>query len=90
MHTGMILLDLQKTFDILDHQVLLEKMKYFSFRTSVIKWSEYYLSNRNFLVCIDIFSSGAGTLKNGLPQGTILGALFFLLYVNGLLQSLYE
>ena len=54
MHTGMILVDLQKVFDTLDHGVLLEKMKYFGFRTSVIKWFESYLSSRKFLVCIDI------------------------------------
>ena len=53
MHTGMILVELQKAFDALDHEVLLEKMKYFGFRASVIKWFESYLSNRKFLVCID-------------------------------------
>ena len=55
MHTGIILVDLQKAFDTLDHGVLLEKMKYFGFRTFVIKWVESYLSNRKFLVCIDVF-----------------------------------
>ena len=38
MHIGMILVDLQKAFDTLDHGFLLEKMKYFGFRASVIKW----------------------------------------------------
>ena len=89
MHTCMILVDLQKAFDTLDHGVLLEKMKYFGFRTSVIKWFESYLSNRKFLVCIDVFSE-AGTLKYGVPQGSILGPLLFLLYVNDLPQSLSD
>ena len=62
MHTSMIIVDLQKAFGTLDHGVLLEKMKYFGVRTSVIKWFESYLSNRKFLVCIDVFSE-AGTLK---------------------------
>ena len=53
MHTGMILVDPQKAFDTLDHGVLLEKMKYFCFRASVIKWFETYPSNRKFLVYID-------------------------------------
>ena len=53
MHTGMILVDLQKAFDTLDHGVLLEKMKYFGFWASVIKWFESYISNRKFLACID-------------------------------------
>ena len=89
MHTVTILVDLQKAFDTLDHGVLLEKMKYFGFRTSVIKWFESYLSNRKFLVCIDVFSE-AGTLKYGVPQGSILGPLLFLLYVNDLPQSLSD
>ena len=89
MHAGMILVDLQKAFDSLDHGVLLEKMEYFGFRESVIKWFESYLSNRKFLVCIDVFSE-AGTLRYGVPQGSILGPLLFLLYVNDLPQSLSD
>ena len=90
MDTGMILVDLQKAFDTLDHGVLLEKMKYFGFRASVIKWFESYLSNRKFLVCIDNVFSEAGTLKYGVPQGSILGPLLFLLYVNDLPQLLSD
>ena len=90
MHTGMILVDLQKAFDTLDHGVLLEKMKYFGFRASVIKWFESYLSNRKFLVCIDNVFSEAGILKYGATQGSILGPLLFLLYVNDLPQLLSD
>ena len=64
-------------------------MKYFGFWASVIKWFESYLSNRKLLVCIDVFSE-AGTLKYGVPQGSILGPLLFLLYVNDLPQSLSD
>ena len=77
MHTGMILVDLQKVFDTLDHGVLLEKMKYFGFRKSVIKWFESYLSSRKFLVCIDNVFSKVGTLKYSVSQGSILGLLLF-------------
>ena len=55
MHTGMIVVDLQKAFDTLDHGVLLEKLKYFGFWASVIKWFESYISNRKFLACTDVF-----------------------------------
>ena len=67
MHTGMTLVDLQKAFNTLDHEVLLEKMKYFGFLTSVIKWFEFYLSNRKFFVCIGNVFSKAGALKYGVP-----------------------
>ena len=60
MHSVMILVDLQKAFDTLDHCVLLEKMKYFGFQIAVIEWFESYLSNRKCLVCTDVFSE-AGT-----------------------------
>ena len=50
---------------------------------------ESYLSNRKFLVCIDVFSE-ARTLKYGVPQGSILGLLLFLLYVNDIPQSLSD
>ena len=86
----MILLDLQKAFDTLDHRVLLEKTKCFGFRASVIKWFESYLSNRKFLVCIDNVFSEAGTLKYSVPQGSILGPLLFPLYVNDLSESLLD
>ena len=65
-------------------------MKYFAFRTSVIKWFESYSSNRKFLVCINNIFSEAGALKYGVPEGSILGPLLFLLYVNDLLQSLSD
>ena len=58
MRTDMILVDLQKAFDTLDHAVLLQKIKYFGFRTSEIKWFESYLSNKKFS-----FSHNMRTLK---------------------------
>ena len=77
MYTGMILVDLQKAFDTLDHGVLLEKMKHFGFRISLIKWFESYLSNRTFLVCIDNGFSEAAASKYGAPQSSTLGWLLF-------------
>ena len=85
----MILVDLPKALDTLQHGILLEKMKCFGFHTSLIKWSESYPSYRKCLVYIDCFYE-AETLKYGVLQGYILGLLLFLLYVNYLLHSLSE
>ena len=82
MLTCMILVDLQKAFDTLDHGVILEKIKYVGFRTSVIKWFEFYLWSRKFFFCIDNVFSETGTLKYGVPQSSIFGSFFFLLYVK--------
>ena len=71
----MILVD--QAFDTLDHGVLLEKMKHFGFRISLIKWLESYPSNRKFLVCIDNGFSEAATSKYGVPQSSTLGSLLF-------------
>ena len=75
MHTGMILVDIQKASDTLDHGFLLEEMKYFGFLTSVIKLFESYLSNRKCLAYIDNVFSDAETLKYGVTQGSILESL---------------
>ena len=87
-HTGMILVDFQKAFDTFDLELLFEKNKYFGFWRSVIKWFESYLSNRQFLVSIYVFSE-PGILKYSVPHGPILEPLLFLLYVNALPNHYY-
>ena len=89
-HTGMILIDIQKVFDTLDHNVLLKKMECVGFKKPVIKWFKSYFSNRKFFVSIEGVFSEEGLLTCGVPQGSILGPLLFLIYINDVPQSLSE
>ena len=87
LFTGMILIDLQKAFDTIDHKILLEKMNYFGFSQQVIKWFRSYLSQRKFCASIDKSLSNVTNLSCGVPQGSILGPLLFLLYINDMPQA---
>ena len=80
----MVLIDLQKAFDTIDHQILLKKMKYLGFSKNTITWFKSYLCERKFKIGINTSYSSSASLLCGVPQGSILGPILFLLYINGL------
>ena len=77
-----ILIDLQKAFDTIDHEILLQKMIHLQFSTQSIMWFKSYLTIGTFLVNVEKSFSDPGKLECGVPQGYILGPLLCLLYVN--------
>ena len=83
----MILIDLQKPFNTIDHKILIEKMKCIGFSNGVTKWLECYLSKRMFSVHVKHSFSDKAIIICGVPQGSILGPLLFLLYVNDMAQA---
>ena len=85
--TGMILIDFQKAFDTIDHDILLVKMIYLRLSHHTTSWFRSYLTNRTFKVNIREVLSHSGELACGVPQGSILGRLLFLLDVNDMSQS---
>ena len=86
--TGIILIDLQKAFDTLDHNILLDKMKCIGFPDKTIKWFHSCLTNRVVFVLLGPVFSEAGTMNCGVPQGSKLGSLLFWLYINDIPQTL--
>ena len=87
LFTGKILIDFQKAFGTIDHQILIKKMKYLVFLKNVISWFKSYLSERKFKININTSYSSPSDLICGVHQGSILGALLFLLYMNDLPQA---
>ena len=75
-HAGMIFIDLQKAFDTLDHTIFLGKMKCIGFSDKTIKWFYSYLTNRASFVSLDNEFLGAGTINCGVPQRSILFAIY--------------
>ena len=86
-YTGMVVLDLQKAFDTVDHTILLGKMRALGLTDNSIKWFDSYLTGRSQVVDIDGVHSGPKGITCGVPQGSILGPLLFLIYVNDMADA---
>ena len=85
--TGMILIDLRKAFDTIDHDLLSQKLYAFGFSKRTDNCFKSYLSSRSFLVNLGNNFSQPASVSCSVPQGSTLGPLLFLIYVNDMLQD---
>ena len=87
LYTGMVLLDLQKAFDTVNHQILCQKLSSIGLDPLSITWFHSYLSDRSQEVHYNGASSSPNSVTCGVPQGSLLGPFLFLIYVNDMAMA---
>lgn len=86
-HTLGVFIDLAKAFDTVDHEILLYKLNNYGIKNKNLKWFRCYLNNRKQALFYNKTYTSLETITHGVPQGSILGPLLFLIYINDIFLS---
>ena len=85
-YTVSIFMDLSKAFDVLNHNILKRKLEHYGFRNNFLKFIMNFIKDREYFVSVNGHTSHSRTVNIGVPQGSTLGPLFFLLYINDMVN----
>ena len=83
-----VFIDLKKAFDTVDHKILVKKLELYGVRGNNLKWCRDYLYLRMQTTLANNVLSSCSTIKCGVPQGSVLGPLFFILYINDMQHAI--
>ena len=83
-----VFLHFQKAFDTVNHEILIAKLNHYGRREIALDWFKLYLTNRILLTSIEGELSTETTITYGVPQGSVLGPLLFLIYINDLNEAI--
>ena len=84
LHNFYLITNLQKSFDTVNHRILISKLRKYGIRGYVLQWFESYLKNRKQFVRIKNFKSQIKSITCEVSQGSIFGPLLFIRYINDL------
>ena len=88
--SGVVLLDMSAAFDMVDHNLLIEKLLLYGFDNASAAWIKSYLSDRKQTVCIDGTCSPLLSLEYGVPQGSIIGPLLYIIFTSDLPECVHD